>query len=256
MASFADIFRELGTDLDSEGKDLERSLANVSPRDDLHPWTTQERTTLSPWPCVFLLDKIPDCLLASNVSFRLAFFHLLNDLRRPVDPFPLQQLAILTYKMNIVLLHQQLWQSYSQWGTGPPEGFTFAPCSPPLPEGSPRLANGDVHAKNMPPIDGQIQTDFVQQRQAFLNEQHRRYRAQFETLKSQLTYFTEALGYHLERYVSKTALVPVRPYLQARMALIKHAYNDRVLQLEFFAQKPTDDQVGSLVARSVLSLHC
>ena len=40
-------------------------------------------------------------------------------------------------------------------------------------------------------------------------------------------YFTDALGYHMERYVLANALATVQLYFDARIALIKHTYTDR-----------------------------
>ena len=219
------------------------SLANVSANDELHLPDFGEVGQ------IFLLDIIPDCLLASNSSFQVAFFYLLNDQDNPVDRGSLEQLSILTYKMNIIYLQQRLWQVYLQSGTGQLRSLVeshqhelaVAPQVWPLQVSELLIAYGDTQTKN---VDDQTHLDFVQKYLSVLSKHHQRYRAQFNTIKSQLNYFTDALGYHMERYVLANALAIVQLYFDARIALIKHAYTDRWLQLNFLQHKPNDEQVS------------
>ena len=251
-------------------------MAHVTPKDDLHPWTPHTRelpshvqrfcesVPIETERDIFLLDIIPDCLLASNSSFGVAFFYLLHDHYNPVDPIPLEQLTILTYKMNIIYLHQRLWQVYLHSGTGQlrslvelrgPE-LTVPPRVWPLQVSELLIASGDTHTKNVHEIDHQTHIEFIEHYLSMLSRQYSRYRSQFDTIKSQLDYFTDAIGYHMERYVLKNALVTVQLLFDARIAVTKHAYTDHWLQLLFQQQKPDRDQVRSPTQLIFLRASC
>ena len=143
-----------------------------------------------------------------------------------------------THPHHTLTLLQSMIEFHGQKLSAPPRVW-------PLQVSELLIANGDTDTKNAHEIDHRTHTDFVQNYLSMLSRQHQRYLTQFDTIKSQLNYFTDALGYHMERYVLKNALVTVQLLFDARIALIKRAYTDRWLQLEFLQQKPDEDQASS-----------
>ena len=201
----------------------------------------------------FLLEQQPYCLLSSSTTFRFTFFRELTHYASPFDPLELEQLTLLSYKMSIISLHQQLWSIYLQSGTGQLEkshpsrrhddttdlhywptylhSFTLARAFA-------KTIDGDT-------MDYETHVELVKKYLSHLEEQHHLYLTQFDAVTSEMPLYTPALGYQIEECVRKHALTTVNIYFDMVTTLLKHDYMDRFMQLQCLGQEIHQEQVYS-----------
>ena len=199
----------------------------------------------------FLLEKIPDCLLSSSVSFRTAFFGQLQPYQHALNPVVLEQLTVLNYRISIINFHQQLWDMYLKAGTGQieivdpsrqSEGSAVLHYWPPLI--SPFLrTKASIQITNNDELDHRRRADLVKRYLVQLDDRAKQYQVQFEAIKNEMPQNSEGLLRNIERFVRKQTLSTVKTYFETVIALIKHDYMDRLLQLGFGQEKPNEKQV-------------
>ena len=199
----------------------------------------------------FLLDKIPDCLLSSSASFRTAFFGQLQPYEHALNPVVLEQLTVLNYRMSIISFHQQLWDMYLKSGTGQidifdpalqNEGRVVLRYWPPLI--SPFLrTKPSIQITSDGSLDDNKRTDLVKRYLVQLNDRTKEYQVQFEAIKNEMPHCFEGLLRNIARFVRQQTLSVVKTYFETVIALIKHDYMDRLLQLRFRQEKPNEKQV-------------
>jgi hypothetical protein len=212
----------------------------------------------------FLLDKIPDCLLSSSASFRTAFFGQLQPYQHALNPVVLEQLTILTYRMSIINFHQQLWDMYLKSGTGQIEivdpalendGRVVLRYWPPLI--SPFLrTKGPIQITSNDELDRAKRADLVKQYLAQLDNRTKQYQVQFEAIKNEMPHYSDGLLQNIQRFVRKQTLTMVKTYFETVIALIKHDYVDRLLQLRFRQEKPNEKQVDLAFLQSTRLIRC
>ena len=92
-------------------------------------------------------------------------------------------------------------------------------------------------------LDHRRRADLVKRYLAQLDDRTKQYRTQFDAIKTDIPSSAEVPLQEIERFVRKQTLSAVKTYLETVIALIKHAYMDRRLQLRFGQQKPNEKQV-------------
>ena len=166
--------------------------------------------------------------------------------------------------MNIVHLNRRLWQAYLQSATGTmrslvkprqQSALVLTAHRWTLPVASLMRTKRGTDLKGLDEIDHRTYMDFIQRYLSDLDERSQCYRTQFNTITNQLNNYSEMFSYQIDMFVSRTALVTARLHFDARIALIKHAYTDRLLQLEFRQSKPSDNHVGFLFAPFCFRIH-
>jgi hypothetical protein len=199
----------------------------------------------------FLLEKIPDCLLSSSVSFRTAFFGQLQPYQHALNPVVLEQLTVLTYRMSIINLHRQLWDMYLKSGTGQIEiidparqndGSAVLHYWPPLISPFMRT-KASIQITSNDDLDHKRRTDLVKRYLAQLDDRTKQYQVQFEAFKNEMPHYSDGLLHNITRFVRKQTLPTVKTYFETVIALIKQDYVDRLLQLRFGQEKPNEKQV-------------
>ena len=270
-----DLFQEFRLDLEREGQDLEKSLFTTEMNDtedriDVHARSIRDQPQRRACRVLFgidysdymdkefLLEKIPDCLLSSSASFRTAFFGQLQPYQHALNPVVLEQLTILTYRMSIINFHRQLWDMYVKSGTGQieiidpalqNEGSAVLHYWPPLV--SPFLrTKASIQITSNDDLDHGRRTDLVKRYLAQLDDRTKQYQVQFEAIKNEMPHYSEGLLHNIERFVRKQTLSTVKTYFETVIALIKHDYMDRLLQLRFRQEKPNEKQVDLAFLRS------
>lgn len=202
---------------------------------------------------LLMFHEIPDYLLASSSSFRIAFFDELNRYYNAIDFKGLQRLAYLTHQMSIIHLHKQLWCCCLQAGTGQIEPRE-QPCSSHYRANItfchwPELVTSVMISKGM--IDHQTQdkckhdtyVSFVQNYLQQLEKKSEQCRLQFNNIQNGLLGYTDQLNDKIDHYVQKEGLNTMRLHFESRIALIKYISIDRSYQMEYLQRKPTDAQV-------------
>ena len=199
----------------------------------------------------FLLEEIPDCLLSSSASFRTAFFGQLQPYQHALNPVVLEQLTVINYRLSIINFHKQLWDMYLKSGTGQIEIFDPSRQN----EGSavlhywPSLISPFMRTKASIQITSTDELDqgrraaLVKRYLVQLDDRTKQYQVQFEAIKNEMPHYSEGLLHNIERFVRKQTLSTVKTYFETVIALIKHDYMDRLLQLRFREQKPNEKQV-------------
>lgn len=248
-----DTFEDLRVDLDTDAHDLNWTIMNSS----LTP-TTPKDDTMATDDSLILLDRIPQFLLASSSLFRYAYFVWINKINSPVDAQRLEQLTILAYKIAMIHLRSELWQTYLQSGTGQirvPEATRKR--NPQLslriwPTELSRLIkiqNGSP-VQNIEDIDHDTHIYFVKQHLKYLDDKARSYASEFHNIRMHTEHYHETINDAMEKFVQQQALIAAKLYFQARIHLLKANYIDRFYQYEYYRLKPTMEQV-----RSYSSLH-
>ena len=199
----------------------------------------------------FLLDKIPDCLMSSSASFRTAFFGQLQPYQHALNPVMLEQLTVINYRISIINCHQQLWDMYLRAGTGQidiidparqNEGRVVLRYWPPLI--SPFLrTKASIQITSNDDLDHGRRAGLVKRYLAQLEDRTKQYQVQFEAIKKEMPHYSEGLLHNIERFVRTQTLSTVKTYFDTVIALIKHDYMDRLLQLRFREEKPNEKQV-------------
>ena len=199
----------------------------------------------------FLLEKIPDCLLSSNASFRTAFFGELQPYQHALNPVVLEQLTVINYRISIINFHKQLWDMYLKSGTGQieiidpsrqNEGSTVLHYWPPLISPFMRT-KASIQITSNDELDHGRRAALVKRYLAQFDDRTKQYQVQFEAIKKEMPHYSEGLLHNIERFVRKQTLSTVKTYFETVIALIKHDYMDRLLQLRFREQKPNEKQV-------------
>lgn len=266
MLAFDDVFEELQTDLDRDAQDLNwiiihgssKQKPNSSPPPPSTSSTTENvhhSSTLSNMKLhdesLLLLDHIPDFLLASSSLFRFAYFSWINKVNSPVEPSKLEQLTILVYKMAMIQLRRELWQTYLDSGTGEIKVPEIARRrSPhlrlhawPIELSLLIMTQQASQIQHIHEIDHETYLYFVKKHLAYLDEQYRQDRFQFHQIKMETEHYLNAIDDEIERFVQKRALLPAKLYFEARITLLTANYLDRFYQYEYHQQKPSLDQV-------------
>ena len=196
----------------------------------------------------FLLNKIPGCLLSSNASFRAAFFGQLQHEQHAFNPVVVEQLTVLHYRMSIVDFHKRLWDTYLKSGTGQMENIDPS-----------QQNDGDATLYYWPPMISPLmrtnaaiqitsnhdgRTDSVKQYLAQLDHRTDQYRAQLDAIKTDMPSSSEELFHEIEHFVHEQTLLIVKIYFEAVISLMKYDYVDRLLQLQYGHQQPTEKQVA------------
>ena len=210
----------------------------------------------------FLLDKEPYCLLAQSLTFKVTFFRELTFYAKPFHPFDLEELTMLSYKMSIISLHKQLWTLYLQSGTGQLEkshpvrrqdektelhywptylhSFTVARAFA-------KTMTGDT-------MDHEMHVLCVKEYLSYLEEQLHKYSTEYDAMKNTMPLYTPVLTYRIDECVRKHALSAVNIYFDVLIILMKHDYMDRFMQLQYWQQKPMQEQVHK--ANRICQLAC
>ena len=203
----------------------------------------------------FLLDKIPDCLMASSASFRMAFSSHLKHDQHALNPVVLEKLTVLKYRMSIIDFHKQLWNAYLKSGTGQME--TIDPSRqndakaalhywPPVISPFMRTKTAIQKTSNYN-LDHERRIDLVKRYLAQLDDRTNHYRVQFDAIKNDIASSSGTLLHEIEHFVHKETLSTVKIYFEAVMSLMKYDYVDRLLQLQYGQQKPNEQKVGSSI---------
>jgi hypothetical protein len=187
----------------------------------------------------FLLDKEPYCLLTSSSTFKFAFFRELLDYAKPFDPFDLEELTMLSYQMSIINLHKQLWTTYLHSGTGQLENShpsrrqdektelhywpTFLHSFTVARAYAKRISGGAM--------DHEMHVASVKDYLSYLEEQLHEYATQYDAMKNKVPWYTPVLTYRIDECVRKHALSAVNIYFDVIIALMKHDYMNRFMQL-------------------------
>jgi hypothetical protein len=196
----------------------------------------------------FLLDKIPGCLLSSSASFRAAFFGQLQHEQHAFNPVVVEQLTVLHYRMSIVDFHKRLWDTYLKSGTGQMEnidpsqqndGYATLYYWPPMISPLMRTKASIEITSNH---DGR--TDCFKQYLAQLDHRTGQYRAQLDAIKTDIPSSSEEFFHEIELFVHQQTLLIVKIYFEAVISLMKYDYVDRLLQLQYAKQQPTEKQVA------------
>lgn len=213
----------------------------------------------------FLLDKIPDCLLSSSASFRTAFFGQLQPDQQTSSHVVLEQLTVLNYRMSIIHLHRQLWDMYLQSGTGQIEIFDAALENdgsavlhywPPLISPFLRTKASIQITSNDERGDQAKRIDRVKRYLAHLDDRTKQYQVQLEAIKNEMPHCSEGLLHNIARFVRKETLSTVKTFFETVIALIKHDYKDRLLQVRFRQEKPNEKQVDLAFLRRTRLIRC
>lgn len=256
---FDDVFQSLRADLEAEGQDLEWSMANPTLEDIRAKPRPQQisRCVLFVSDKVesktveFLLDKEPYFLLTSSPTFRFAFFRELLDYVHPFDPFELEELTMLSYQMSILHLHKQLWTTYLQSGTGELERSHPSRRHDEKTElhhwptylHSFTIARAYVKRMTSEAMDHEMRIVSVKEYLSYLEEQLHDYATQYEAMKNNMPLYTPTLTYRIDECVRKHALSAVHIYFDVIIALMKHDYMDRFMQLQYWQLKPIPEQI-------------
>ena len=199
----------------------------------------------------FLLEKIPDCLLSSNASFRTAFFGELQPYQHALNPVVLEQLTVINYRISIINFHKQLWDMYLKSGTGQieiidpsrqNEGSAVLHYWPPLISPFMRT-KASMQITSNDELDHGRRAALVKRYLGQLDDRTKQYQVEFEAIKKEMPHYSEGLLHNIERFVRKQTLSTVKTYFETVIALIKHDYMDRLLQLRFGEEKPNEKQV-------------
>ena len=247
-----DVFRDLRADLEAEGHDLDGSMTHPTLEDK----QLRRRVLFMPEKAddtnaEFLLDKEPYCLLASSSTFKITFFRELTHSTSPVDALKLEELTLLGYRMSILNLHQQLWTTYLQCGTGQLNNSSPSRQSEEnmelhyWPTYLLSFAVGRALAKRMPRncMDHEIRIASVQAYLVYLDDNIREYATRYERVKNEIPMYTSTWTDRIEECVRTRALSAVHIYFDVLIAFMKHDYMDRFLQRQYWQQKPMEEQV-------------
>jgi hypothetical protein len=260
VIDFQDVFAELRSDLETEGRDLEWSMRHPSSgelfdyrlphqlRTDVLFVPNEENTSNEE----FLLDILPPSLLARSSPFRVTFFIQLKGSATPLIPEELEQLTILNYKMSVIQLHIQLWETYLQSGLGRLDRC----CNLQRQDSGMKLQYWPTYLKELPvasgysktiptnaPLDHQAHVESVKQYLFTLEGKHKAYSQQFDVFKNDMLHYTDGLAYQIEHFVLKEVLSGAILYFDMIIALLNHDYTDHCIQLQFFKEEPNEEQV-------------
>ena len=207
----------------------------------------------------FLLDKEPYCLLAQSLTFKFTFFRELTLYAKPFHPFELEELTMLSYKMSIISLHKQLWTTYLQSGTGQLEKSHPARRQDEKTElhywptylHSFTVARAFIKRMTDDAMDHEMRVVFVKEYLSYLEEQLHKYSTEYDAMKNTMPLYTPVLTYRIDECVRKHALSAVNIYFDVLIALMKHDYIDRFMQLQYWQQKPMQEQIHKAKFASV-----
>lgn len=247
-----DTFHDLRLDLDTDAQDLNWTIENSSLIATIGTPTNRSEDPMANDDTLILLDRIPDFLLASSTLFRYAYFIWINKINSPVDPQRLEKLTILAYKMGMIHLRRELWQTYLQSGTG----------QIPMPEAAKkRQGQWNLHiwpiefsrlimiqqgspVQRIEDINHDTHMHFVKQHLKYLDDKYRSYAAEFHTIRFSTQHYHEEINDTMEQFVQQQALKAAKLYFEARIHLLKANYIDRSYQYEYYRLKPTMEQVN------------
>lgn len=264
FTDYIDTFKDLRMNLEEEGRDLEWTIIHLRNDGILSCQTETERTldydvginlrrfidqdNISE----FLLEQVPYRLSQQSMIFKLFFFEKLQNSNNPIDSNQLEQLIMINYQISIIRLHQQLWQTYIDSGTGQivkyyPENassvYTKSIHYWPIYLLSMTVARGFTRKIQYDNLNHQTQVAIIKQYLSYLQVRSNEYVEQLNRMKTDLINYTDELNHQILQFIRQEVLIPVNLYFESLIILIQHDYNDRLMQLHFHQSKSNQSQV-------------
>lgn len=275
IVEYDDTFEELRADLEMEGRDLEWTITDPKYEDCEHQLAVLEQHLHSDIHLTsgridpddaneFLLERIPYCLTQKSTLFHVAFFGQLRHYVTPLNPFDLEQLTVLNYKMSILHLHQKLWKTYLDAGTGrlrPIKLNDTQQTAQQLVHYWPKyllttsIARGFARKCLSTDMNHDEHIQNVKDYLDYLENQSKKYMEEFDRVKTDMLHYTKELDYQIETFVRKEVLIPVRLYFESWITLIEHDYDDRQLHSDYLALQPSQEHVRIVFLFDEMSMN-
>lgn len=92
-------------------------------------------------------------------------------------------------------------------------------------------------------MDHEIRVASVKEYLSYLDEKLHEYSTEYDAMKNSILLYTSVLTYRIEEYARKHVLSAVNIYFDVLIALMRHDYMDRFVQLKYGQLKPMQEQI-------------
>lgn len=195
---------------------------------------------------VHKFSKIPAYLSTKNGNFRTLINNILSTITKTAtttgatanNEEQLYEVAIFTHKMKCEQIFESLWLVYLRSGLGQLYPNQIGPSVWPI---NVKTTVQEETQKELNTNDACL--SLVQQRLHGFKTRIQAYHTELDTCKSCLPdYYREPIYQTIERFIEQN-LESLQQKIQHKIALVHYEYKDRVLELEFIRQNPSESCV-------------